>query len=89
MRGGESAVEQAQRAFRAALCGAGALATATAATQQLSSANKHEEEGAGKGKPERGKEEKEGGGGGYKRTDKINYEFEGYDLAFASFERMR
>ena len=24
--------------------------------------------------------------GGYKRTDKINYEFGGYDLAFASFE---
>jgi len=22
----------------------------------------------------------------YQRTDKINYEFEGYDLAFASFE---
>lgn len=25
-------------------------------------------------------------GGGYKRTDKINYEFGAYDLAFASFE---
>jgi S-adenosylmethionine decarboxylase len=24
----------------------------------------------------------------YKRTDKINYEFGGYELAFASFERM-
>ncbi|ELU39316.1 adenosylmethionine decarboxylase [Rhizoctonia solani AG-1 IA] len=28
-------------------------------------------------------------GGGYKRTDKINYEFGGYDLAFASFEKKR
>ncbi|CAE6435408.1 unnamed protein product [Rhizoctonia solani] len=26
---------------------------------------------------------------GYKRTDKINYEFGGYDLAFASFEKKR
>ena len=47
---GESAVEAAQRAFRAAL-------TSSAAA-----------------------------GGAYKRTDKINYEFGGYDLAFASFE---
>jgi S-adenosylmethionine decarboxylase len=28
-------------------------------------------------------------GGTYKRTDKINYEFGGYDLAFASFEMLR
>ncbi|KAG8763781.1 spermidine resistance protein [Ceratobasidium sp. 423] len=28
-------------------------------------------------------------GAGYKRTDKINYEFGGYDLAFASFEKKR
>ena len=25
---------------------------------------------------------------GYRRTDKINYEFDGYDLAFASFEKL-
>ncbi|THH16583.1 hypothetical protein EW146_g4080 [Bondarzewia mesenterica] len=50
--GGETAVEAAQRAFRAAL---------TSCTSGPA-------------------------GGVYKRTDKINYEFGGYDLAFASFE---
>ncbi|KAJ7346480.1 S-adenosylmethionine decarboxylase [Mycena albidolilacea] len=53
--GGDSAIEAAQRAFKAALT--------TPATG-----------GNGTGLPE------------YKRTDKINYEFGGYDLAFASFE---
>ncbi|KAJ7733104.1 S-adenosylmethionine decarboxylase [Mycena olivaceomarginata] len=52
---GDSAIEAAQRAFKAALT--------TPATG-----------GNGTGLPE------------YKRTDKINYEFGGYDLAFASFE---
>ncbi|KAJ7072482.1 adenosylmethionine decarboxylase [Mycena amicta] len=46
---GESAIEAAQRAFKAAL------------TEEESTKN-------------------------YRRTDKINYEFGGYDLAFASFE---
>ncbi|KIY65910.1 S-adenosylmethionine decarboxylase [Cylindrobasidium torrendii FP15055 ss-10] len=48
---GESAIEQAQTAFRDALA-----------------------------------PKEEGEARRYKRTDKINYEFEGYDLAFASFE---
>ncbi|KDQ57575.1 hypothetical protein JAAARDRAFT_35268 [Jaapia argillacea MUCL 33604] len=51
---GESAVEAAQRAFKAAL------------TTDPSRVGK-------------------GGPGPYRRTDKINYEFGGYDLAFASF----
>ncbi|KAA1472775.1 S-adenosylmethionine decarboxylase [Dentipellis sp. KUC8613] len=53
---GESAVETAQREFRAAL---------TAAPPRA------------EGRPRAGV---------YKRTDKINYEFGGYDLAFASFD---
>ncbi|TFK54373.1 S-adenosylmethionine decarboxylase [Heliocybe sulcata] len=57
---GESAVEAAQRAFKAALTSAGAKVN-----------------GAGGVRLEHGV---------YKRTDKINYEFGGYDLAFASFE---
>lgn len=63
--GEESAVEAAQRAFKAALIpaapgvnGASAHVPADARLQTKS----------------------------YKRTDKINYEFGGYDLAFASFE---
>ncbi|KAK7057312.1 PPM-type phosphatase domain-containing protein [Favolaschia claudopus] len=54
---GESAIEEAQRVFKAALI--------PSASEKLS---------GGSGLPE------------YKRTDKINYEFGGYDLAFASFE---
>ena len=50
---GESAIEAAQRAFKAALMAPGA----------------------------------ENGGKLYRRTDKINYEFGGYELAFATFER--
>lgn len=50
---GESAIEAAQRAFKAALLTPGG----------------------------------EGGGRLYRRTDKINYEFGGYDLAFATFVR--
>ncbi|OCH93120.1 S-adenosylmethionine decarboxylase [Obba rivulosa] len=54
--GGESAIEAAQRAFKAALT------------------VPQDSNGSG------------GFRGVYKRTDKINYEFGGYDLAFASFE---
>lgn len=57
--GGQSAVEAAQRAFRAALTRP-AQAGETTASQNPARL--------------------------YKRTDKINYEFGGYDLAFASFE---
>ncbi|VDC01682.1 unnamed protein product [Peniophora sp. CBMAI 1063] len=55
--GGETAVEAAQRAFRAALTAKGVSRT-----------------------------DGQTGAGVYKRTDKINYEFGDYDLAFASFE---
>jgi S-adenosylmethionine decarboxylase len=58
---GESAIEAAQRAFKAALI-------PSTAGDKLS---------VNTGLPE------------YKRTDKINYEFGGYDLAFASFELRR
>jgi len=56
---GESAIEAAQRAFKAALIPPAATGDKLFVTTGL---------------PE------------YKRTDKINYEFGGYDLAFASFE---
>jgi S-adenosylmethionine decarboxylase len=58
---GESAIEAAQRAFKAALIPPpvdGTISVGTAIPD-------------------------------YKRTDKINYEFGGYDLAFASFELRR
>ncbi|KAI0048314.1 S-adenosylmethionine decarboxylase [Auriscalpium vulgare] len=55
---GETAVEAAQRAFKAALTSAGAGSAAESARLPCI----------------------------YKRTDKINYEFGDYDLAFASFE---
>ncbi|KAI0758326.1 S-adenosylmethionine decarboxylase [Irpex lacteus] len=58
---GESAVETAQRAFRAALT-----------VPKVANVNGH-----GAPTPFSGL---------YRRTDKINYEFGGYDLAFASFE---
>lgn len=61
---GESAVETAQRAFRAAL-------TVPKTASGMNGVNGH---GAC------------GFKGLYRRTDKINYEFGGYDLAFASFE---
>ncbi|KAH9935393.1 S-adenosylmethionine decarboxylase [Fomitopsis serialis] len=67
---GESAVEAAQRAFKAALtqpCARGAKGTTTT----LDPASP---EGSAPFS------------GLYKRTDKINYEFGGYDLAFATFE---
>lgn len=62
--GGQSAVERAQKAFRAAL-------TAPVGKR------------GGAASPVEGDTR---GGKVYKRTDKINYEFGGYDLAFASFE---
>ncbi|THH30925.1 hypothetical protein EUX98_g3258 [Antrodiella citrinella] len=58
---GQSAVEAAQRAFRAALT----LPRASSSENGEQKYNKL-----------------------YKRTDKINYEFGGYDLAFASFEKI-
>ncbi|KZT63764.1 S-adenosylmethionine decarboxylase [Daedalea quercina L-15889] len=64
---GESAVEAAQRAFKAALtlpCARGTKVTQGAASSVGPS----------------------GFSGVYRRTDKINYEFGGYDLAFATFE---
>lgn len=63
--GEDSAIEAAQRAFKAALTG----------TRQVQNGSVAEE-GSGAS----------GGIHQYKRTDKINYEFGGYDLAFASFE---
>ena len=62
---GESAVEAAQRAFKAALTYPGARGA--------------------KGWQAAGTEAS-GLSGLYRRTDKINYEFGGYDLAFATFE---
>ncbi|KAI0930363.1 hypothetical protein AcV5_007099 [Taiwanofungus camphoratus] len=61
---GESAVEAAQRAFKAALT----LPCGRTGSTGSSEANPVEF------------------GGLYRRTDKINYEFGGYDLAFATFE---
>ncbi|KAF8197943.1 S-adenosylmethionine decarboxylase [Pholiota molesta] len=63
--GEESAVEAAQRAFKAALIPA-ALGVNGASAPMSPDARLHTKN--------------------YKRTDKINYEFGGYDLAFASFE---
>ncbi|KAI0686357.1 S-adenosylmethionine decarboxylase [Cytidiella melzeri] len=65
---GESAVETAQRAFRAAL-------TVPKAVNGMNGINGVNGHGANNHFS-----------GLYRRTDKINYEFGGYDLAFASFE---
>ncbi|EGO00159.1 hypothetical protein SERLA73DRAFT_180598 [Serpula lacrymans var. lacrymans S7.3] len=66
----ETAVEAAQRAFKAAL----------STWRPMSCSSDGSSDGGHVfGDQERGKR-------GYKRTDKINYEFGGYDLAFASFE---
>ncbi|EJF65125.1 S-adenosylmethionine decarboxylase [Dichomitus squalens LYAD-421 SS1] len=64
---GETTVEAAQRAFKAAL------------TLPAHARRKSEGELQCNGT-------EAGAAGLYKRTDKINYEFGGYDLAFASFE---
>jgi len=73
--GGETAIEAAQRAFKAAL------------TRPQKRPPKH---GTGSDGIDPSTNEKFAGDGDgdkrYKRTDKINYEFGGYDLAFASFE---
>ncbi|KAH9831224.1 S-adenosylmethionine decarboxylase [Rhodofomes roseus] len=66
---GESAVEAAQRAFKAALTLPCARAARGSTAQGTASA-----------------EAPSGFSGTYRRTDKINYEFGGYDLAFATFE---
>ena len=65
---GESAVETAQRAFRAAL-------TVPKVVNGINGTNGVN----GHGGPNAFSRL-------YRRTDKINYEFGGYDLAFASFE---
>jgi len=62
--GGESAIEAAQRAFKAALTLPGGRCA----------------------KPSKDDATQSRFTGLYKRTDKINYEFGGYDLAFATFE---
>ena len=71
---GERAVEAAQRAFKSAL---------TRPAKRVGG-------GGGGGPNGAAANGVEGGGAGftglYERTDKINYEFGGYDLAFASFE---
>lgn len=63
---GETTIEAAQRAFKAALM--------------------YPSHGRRKSEGEPQCNGAEPGTGLYKRTDKINYEFGGYDLAFASFE---
>ncbi|KAI5120984.1 hypothetical protein M0805_006656 [Coniferiporia weirii] len=69
--GGETVVEAAQRAFKAA----------------LTRVPKHNAAPGNLGDGETPVMRKSGGlDRAYKRTDKINYEFGGYDLAFASFE---
>lgn len=60
---GSSAIEEAQRAFKAALT--------FPPSQSMDERKSILPVGKGKG---------------YRRTDKINYEFGDYDLAFASFE---
>jgi S-adenosylmethionine decarboxylase len=69
---GESAVEAAQRAFKAALTVPQLSSPRSSMTTPILSG--------------RLAENSQGGRRVYKRTDKINYEFGGYDLAFASFE---
>jgi len=69
---GESTVEAAQRAFKAA------LTVPQLCSPRLSAKTPT--------LPGRVAENSQGGRRVYKRTDKINYEFGGYDLAFASFE---
>lgn len=74
--GGETAVEAAQRAFKSALTrvpGRGAAAKQQNALVNGDSSLMGPNGCCGFDKT-------------YKRTDKINYEFGGYDLAFASFE---
>ncbi|EJD03318.1 S-adenosylmethionine decarboxylase [Fomitiporia mediterranea MF3/22] len=84
----ETAVEAAQRAFKAAL-------TRAPKSSHAPSAKKHPESEVGDSSAMVANGGPVGGQGHgwrpvhdkvYKRTDKINYEFGGYDLAFASFE---
>ena len=65
-------IETAQQAFKLALTGPGHIACCSILTPNC-------------GQPV---DTNKSSSKGYKRTDKINYEFEGYDLAFASFELM-
>lgn len=69
---GETAVEAAQRAFKSALVG----------PKSINGVNGvRVDSGGGSGAGGEGEYHRV-----YKRTDKINYSFGGYDLAFASFE---
>lgn len=71
--GGETAVEAAQRAFKAALTRSGKNPAATHSCAGGESSLMSSPTSCSLDRV-------------YKRTDKINYEFRGYDLAFASFE---
>ena len=75
--GGESAIEAAQRAFKGAL-------VSPKRTGGVNGPRVRAGGGGGGGGDAGGGEEVFQGT--YKRTDKINYTFGGYDLAFASFE---
>ncbi|TDL24205.1 S-adenosylmethionine decarboxylase [Rickenella mellea] len=68
---GETAVDVAQRAFKAALVIPPLSLKNRTANPQLPNVSTSDSDVRG-----------------YRRTDKINYEFGGYDLAFASFERV-
>ncbi|KAJ3965764.1 S-adenosylmethionine decarboxylase [Lentinula raphanica] len=78
---GESPVEAAQRAFRAALCAPVVeeefISETASANEKILNENSSSDSSI---------TEKREGRRRYRRTDKINYEFGAYDLAFASFE---
>ena len=74
--GGETAIEAAQRAFKSALTRIPRRGTAAKQNKSLANGDSSLMESKGCC----------GFDKAYKRTDKINYEFGGYDLAFASFE---
>ena len=84
---GESAVEAAQRIFKAALTSRKSTSSSTSAPTAAvpSTPAFGTDDGTG---VQRGHEDVQdfAYSGIYARTDKINYEFGGYDLAFASFE---
>ena len=73
---GESAVEAAQRIFRAALTSRKSPSLRAQGARSGSSVNSGPQDS----------HEELAYSGIYARTDKINYEFGGYELAFASFE---
>ncbi len=73
--GGETAVDAAQRAFKAALTRPSCGGTPSTGLPDTLHSTRREASPLSTADAVR-----------YKRTDKINYEFGGYDLAFASFE---